>query len=265
MLARLYRPGDGDCGICFEYAVHDAISNGEPDVLERIDDALTRHCRVQGDKATSILFGAEKTGSQQLIDTTGEVLTDDSLLLHGRRGRPLKLKRHLNLIAAAFRRKGVRPALPYSISGLWKADLFLGKSDTDRWVGTTVKINPQRLESARGLRVGIVPAQDGQTESHCLPTSIRSRPERRAAKTAASWRSSTPRGPLCSSSSTRTRRCLRQPTCRRPHSAKSQSDCWIGESTPSWKSSKLCGRSHSQNSLRRSRSRRAWSSRGATM
>lgn len=25
MLPRLYRAGDGDCGICFEYAVHDAI------------------------------------------------------------------------------------------------------------------------------------------------------------------------------------------------------------------------------------------------
>jgi hypothetical protein len=29
-LARLYRPGDGDCGICFEYAVHDAMNRGDP-------------------------------------------------------------------------------------------------------------------------------------------------------------------------------------------------------------------------------------------
>lgn len=26
MLPRLYRPGDGDIGICFEYAVHDAVN-----------------------------------------------------------------------------------------------------------------------------------------------------------------------------------------------------------------------------------------------
>jgi len=26
MLARVYKPGDGDCGICFEYAVHDAMN-----------------------------------------------------------------------------------------------------------------------------------------------------------------------------------------------------------------------------------------------
>jgi hypothetical protein len=48
--------------------------------------------------------------------------------------------------------------LPSSISGLWKADLFLGHKDSDRWVGTTVKIKEQDLEAAPGLRIGIVPA-----------------------------------------------------------------------------------------------------------
>ncbi len=44
MLARLRRPGDGDCGICFEYAVHEAMLRGEQMVLERLDAAL-RLCR----------------------------------------------------------------------------------------------------------------------------------------------------------------------------------------------------------------------------
>lgn len=39
MLPRLYRAGDGDCGICFEYAVHEAISRSDARVLERIEDA----------------------------------------------------------------------------------------------------------------------------------------------------------------------------------------------------------------------------------
>jgi hypothetical protein len=51
--------------------------------------------------------------------------------------------------------------LPWSISGLWKADLFVGYTDTDRWVATTVKINPAQLEGAQGLRIGIVPARGG--------------------------------------------------------------------------------------------------------
>jgi hypothetical protein len=39
MMTRLYKAGDGDCGICFEYAVHEAISRGDSSVLERMADA----------------------------------------------------------------------------------------------------------------------------------------------------------------------------------------------------------------------------------
>lgn len=166
MLPRLYRPGDGDCGLCFEYAVHDAVRRGDGPVLDRIATAMSPPlCRVPGSEPASILFGAEKAGSQQLIETANGLLTDDSSLLYGTRGRPLKLKRHLSLIAAAFRKKDARRALPQSISGLWRADLFLGNSDSDRWVGTSVKINSTQLEPARGLRIGIVPSREGATDA----------------------------------------------------------------------------------------------------
>jgi len=168
MLPRLYRPGDGDCGICFEYAVHDAVLRGEPGVLDRVTSALSVHCNVPGHDPTSILFGAEKTGAQQIIDTAAGLLTPDSLLMYGTRGRPVKLKTHLNLVAAAFRRPTARTDLPLSIRDLWKADLFLGYGDTDKWVGTSVKINPNQLEAARGLRVGIVPALEGDPDLPAL-------------------------------------------------------------------------------------------------
>lgn len=161
MLPRAYRPGDGDCGLCFEYAVHDALNRREPSVLDRIVDAMRLHCNVLGDNAASILFGAEKTGALSLIDTAKDRLTPESRLLSGTRGRPVKLRRHIDSVAAAFRKKEVRTQLPWSISGLWKADLFVGFEDTDRWIGTTVKINERSLEGARGLRVGIIPAQGG--------------------------------------------------------------------------------------------------------
>jgi hypothetical protein len=48
---------------------------------------------------------------------------------------------------------------------LWKADLFLGFSDTDRWAATTVKINPDHLEGAAGLRIGIVPTRQGRSDA----------------------------------------------------------------------------------------------------
>jgi hypothetical protein len=102
MLPRLYKAGDGDCGICFEYAVHDAITRGDGKVLERIADAA-KLCRLNGNSPQSILFGLEKTGTQQLIDTAEDILTDESRLLYGTRGQPVKLRRYLTTISGAFR------------------------------------------------------------------------------------------------------------------------------------------------------------------
>jgi hypothetical protein len=164
MLERMRRKKDGDLGICFEYAVHDAMRQRNTMVLERVDDALTRLCGITGDPPQSILFAVEKSGSEQLIETATELITPESRLMSGARGQPAKLHKHIEGIAQAFRRPDARDALPYSISGVWKADLFLGKTDTDRWVATTVKSNPKSLEKAPGLRVGIVPASHTETD-----------------------------------------------------------------------------------------------------
>ena len=164
MIPRAYRRGDGDCGICFEYAVHDAVRRHDPDVMERIESAF-KLCRMPGVNTDSILFGAEKSGALQIIDTAMDVLTDDSRLLTGERQQPLKLKRYVNMLSAAFRRQSDRNRLPQSISGLWKADLFLGNTDSDRWIGATVKINASALEGARGLRLGLVPVQQGKRDN----------------------------------------------------------------------------------------------------
>lgn len=163
MLPRLYRPGDGDVGICFEYAVHEAMNSGDARVLDRMETAL-KLCNIRKPSPKSILFGIEKTGAVQLIDTAKNILTDESRTLAGKVGQPPKLLRRLNTIAAAFRRPTTRLALPYSIRGLWKADLFVGSLETQQWVGTTVKINPSHLEGAAGLRVGIIPTKQGVSD-----------------------------------------------------------------------------------------------------
>ena len=163
MLPRHRRAGDGDTGICFEYAAHDAVRRRESRVVERVYDALAL-CNVPGQEVGSILFGAEKQGSQQLIDTAATLLTEESRLLSGYRGQPVKLRRHLSAAAAASRKKGVGGDLPQSISGLWRADLFIGSPDADRWVGTTVKINRADLQGDRALRLAIVPANEGKSD-----------------------------------------------------------------------------------------------------
>ena len=161
MLPRLYRPGDGDVGICFEYAVHEAVSNSDARVLERISDAI-KICKIKSNDPKSILFGVEKTGAVQLIDTAKGILDSDSRALTGFEGRPPKLRSRLNTLAAAFRKPSTRLALPSSIRGLWKADLFVGSVSTQQWVGTSVKINPNHLEGAAGLRIGIIPVRQGR-------------------------------------------------------------------------------------------------------
>lgn len=144
--------------------MHEAISRQDARVLERIADAA-KLCKAIGQAPPrSLLFGLEKTGTQQLIDTADDVLTDESRLLYGTRGQPAKLKRHLGDLAGAFRNRQTRLALPSSIRGLWKADLFVGYTDTERWVATTVKINPSQLEGAAGLRIGIVPTKQGASD-----------------------------------------------------------------------------------------------------
>lgn len=163
ILPRMYRDGSGDCGICFEYAVHEAIKNGDGRVVDRVNDAL-KLCKIQSSDAQSILFGLEKNGKLGLIDTANEILNDDSQLLYGKRGRPAKLKRYISSIGGAFKNRNTRPSLPTSINGMWKADLFIGSASLDNWVGTTVKINPKQLEAANGLRVGIVPVRAGQSD-----------------------------------------------------------------------------------------------------
>ena len=75
LLGRLRKQGDGDTGIAFEYAIHDAVRTGNDVVKERVADALTR-CRITEGDPSSILFAIEKQGSQQLIDTDLSLVTD---------------------------------------------------------------------------------------------------------------------------------------------------------------------------------------------
>lgn len=169
MLPRAYRPGFGDIGFCFEWAIHDAIRRHDPNVLERLADAAKK-CKMPGSQYESILFGLEKSGKVQVVDTANDILTPDSRILTGERAQPLKLKSYLNMLAASFNRPETRKALPSSISGLWKADLFFGAIDTDRWLGTSLKINPNQLEGARGLRIGIIPASQGKSDKVYMDT-----------------------------------------------------------------------------------------------
>ena len=164
-LGRVRKANDGDLGVAFEYAVHDAVANGSAAVvLERVV-MPSKRCNISRGDPESILFAMEKNGAKQLIETRRELITSESRVLSGNRGQPVKLYRYMNQLAAAFHRPTTRLALPRSIQGLWKADLFLGSTEPDHWVGTTIKVNPRALEGAPGLRIAIVPSSSGRSDA----------------------------------------------------------------------------------------------------
>lgn len=169
-LSREFREGSGDAGICFEYAIHDAIAHESPLIEPLASGVLEDFCNITGG-AWSILFGPEKDGVIPILESAQDALTEDARVYVGNRGQPPKLRQYIPQIINAFRRHEARNKLPRSINGLWKADLFLGNGDAERWVGTTVKINPSNLEGAQGLRIGIYPqvdAKDGPRKDESL-------------------------------------------------------------------------------------------------
>jgi hypothetical protein len=158
-LARELRAGDGDVGLCFEWAVHDAIRRHDRLIWPLLSEVLEKHCRIGGG-AQSLLFGPERDGRVPVLSSVASGLTNDSRLYVGRRGQPPKLLTYLPTIIDAFRRQDARARLPASINGTWKADLFVGNAAEEAWVATTVKIRSSSLESAPGLRVGVYPKRN---------------------------------------------------------------------------------------------------------
>ncbi len=169
-LAREHRDGDGDTGICFEYAVHEGIARRDGLIWPLVSEVLETFCGIPTG-ADSLLFGPEKEGVIPILASVQDALSDESRLYVGNRGQPPKLRRYIPQVIRAFRRQEARDNLPRSIRGLWKADLFLGSRRVEKWVGTTVKVNAADLEGARGLRIGIYPMRTSK-ESPRLDTNL---------------------------------------------------------------------------------------------
>ena len=156
-LARIYQEGDGDYGICFEYALHDSIRSRQASIYPTIEEVLHSYCKIKG-APESILFGLEKNGTLNIVETAQDSLTDDARALVGKPGKPPFLKQRIAVLERAFRSVKHRDRLPHSIRGLWQADLFLGSPSAEQWVGTTLKVNRESLKGAPGLRIGVYPS-----------------------------------------------------------------------------------------------------------
>jgi len=164
MLGHLRKAGDGDCGIAFEYAVHNAVVSREPVVAGRVADALDK-CGVPGGDPASILFAIEKSGAQRLISTEPGLVMDNSPVLIGEGGQPVSLREHLTAIGAAFRLPGALLNPAQSIRGLWKTELFLGSADLDQWVSAGVHMSLAPLAAAKSPQIAIIPSMAGHSDA----------------------------------------------------------------------------------------------------
>lgn len=170
MLGHLRKVAEGDCGVTFEYALHDAVISREPVFVERVADALNKCGIARGDPA-SILFAIEKSGAQELISTEPSLVTDNSPVLLGEGGHPVSLRESLSEIGAAFRLPGALLNLTHSIRGLWKAELFLGSPDLNQWVRASVNMSNTRerwLATEKGPRIVIIPSTAGYSDAVTL-------------------------------------------------------------------------------------------------
>jgi hypothetical protein len=86
-VAREFRDGSGDAGICFEYAVHEAIATKNELIYPLTSEVLEDFCKIQGG-ADSILFGPEKDGLIPILESVQDALTDESIVYVGNKGRP---------------------------------------------------------------------------------------------------------------------------------------------------------------------------------
>ena len=157
-LARMYQEGTGDYGICFEYALHDAIRARHGSIYPTVEHVLHSFCKIKGDPE-SILFGLEKNGRLNVVVTAKDSLTPEVRVLVGKPGKPPYLKHRIGVLERAFRGVKHRDRLPQSISGLWQADLFIGSPSSEQWIGTTLKVNREDLKPAPGLRLGVFPSK----------------------------------------------------------------------------------------------------------
>jgi hypothetical protein len=65
-LAREYREGHGDAGICFEFAIHEAIASNNPFIAPLAGEVLNDFCSIRGE-ADSIILDPRRTVESQSL------------------------------------------------------------------------------------------------------------------------------------------------------------------------------------------------------
>ena len=155
-VARLHRDkgmrGDG-----FEWAVHEAITGGEPrvtdvicEVLQRVSPKTFKNISIP----TSLMFGHERSRYLGFTDAVVSNASGDAVLLPDGSGHPFRFGAWVPIAAKGH---SAEPELRERIKRVWKTDIFLSDPHKSRFAAATIKSNWHQLEDGPGLRVAIVP------------------------------------------------------------------------------------------------------------
>jgi hypothetical protein len=102
--------------------VHHGVTSRNRFAYPIISEALEKFCGLRGG-VESILFGPEKRGFSELLDSAEGLLTEDARVLTGSKGAPL-LKKNLPSIVSAFRDSETRSTLRRPSQGFGKPIFF---------------------------------------------------------------------------------------------------------------------------------------------
>ena len=144
--------GDG-----LEWAVHEAISGGEPTVIEPLADAMRkaspRSFRTL-EEPQSLLFGQERAKYNGFLEAVVNSASEQAVILADGRGHPPAFG---NWVPIAALGESAEQRLGPRLRKVWQTDLFVSDRERHRHLAVTIKSNKEHLEGGSGLRIGIVP------------------------------------------------------------------------------------------------------------
>lgn len=152
-------------GISWEYALKYGIEAdnsvlGRQPVLREYLNRAIEECPPFSDsdvRHKAVLWGVDK--EEDIVSRAQGAFGEGATLWTPGGGRPVKIKNHLEAArdSAKPHSEEARQSLPESAREVWKADLFIKRKGTDKWLGASVKHRPElfKNENHKGLSLGI--------------------------------------------------------------------------------------------------------------
>lgn len=139
-------------GFSWELSIYNAIKFNDNHIQDLINTSINMLTgETSYERVKAILWGGEKKEINP--ENIKNILSDEDLIWTER--GPLPFKQYIDMIYLAFNRSEFRKKLPQGLSGVWRADLFVKKTNSNMWFAVTVKFNRSDVKKFNGLSIGV--------------------------------------------------------------------------------------------------------------